>query len=87
MELLTPSGGNCLAQDDTSILQISSSVKSSSDFQSVNDITSEDIETTTDILHSESERRFEFYNLYINDVVEYISGLVVKKIQKSINYF
>lgn len=84
-ELSSSEAANCLAQDNTSILKISSSQKLSAEPDFI------DVSHNLDTISSEFEEDFYFpeehtvYSKYINDIVEYISGFVVRKIIKSIN--
>lgn len=82
---LTSTGTNCVAQDNTSILQVSSS-NSSSSSQLLDDLfaNSGDSEWNNDGI-IDVNIDFGKNAFYIGDVVAYIGGFVVKKILNSIN--
>lgn len=80
-QIATNSGTNCASQDSTSILHVSSTNKAN------NICNNDDIFSFAEI-ENDSELFNKFDNLYndkyINDVIEYIAGVVTKKVTKVI---
>lgn len=82
-EILTPTSANCLAQDNTSILNVSSA-QINEDFLDTlmetkqNQCTDEDEEQ--DVAH----HAIPIFSDYIDDVVTYIAGFVARKVETSI---
>lgn len=80
-ELVSPETANCLALDDTSILNVSSKLKPVNPLDSLveDDEISIDPNEITDAFYSISN------TLYLSDVIEYISGFIAKKLTLKIN--
>lgn len=81
-EITAPDSANCLAQDDTSILNVSSKSYVSTSLDSL--IEEEDM--SLDLEQQYISNHSNILNcIYLSDVVEYIAGFVSRKLMRTLN--